>query len=102
MDYPVFFPTLSTLTWDTFLKLRGPWGFYLNHVLCTPTQTFKKLWVTAQVLGFGLDFGLGLVKKGSFKGLKLDKFLGSFTFQRIDALVSYLTFLLLLLHMERF
>ena len=33
VHYPVFFPSLSTLTWDTFLTLRGSWGFYLNHVL---------------------------------------------------------------------
>ena len=39
VDYPVFFPSLSTLTWDTFLTLRGTWGFYLNHVL--PLKPFK-------------------------------------------------------------
>ena len=31
--YPVFFPLLSTLTWDTFLTLRDTQGFYLNYVL---------------------------------------------------------------------
>ena len=29
VDYPVFFLSLSTLTWDTFLTLRGTWGLYL-------------------------------------------------------------------------
>ena len=29
-DYPVFFPLLSTLTWDTFLTLRDIQSFYLN------------------------------------------------------------------------
>ena len=29
--YPVFFPMLSMLTWNT-LKLQVTWGFYLNHV----------------------------------------------------------------------
>ena len=29
VNYPVFFPFMSTLTWDTFLTLRGTWGFYL-------------------------------------------------------------------------
>ena len=78
VDYPVFFPSLSTLTWDTFLTLRGTWGFYLNHVLPPrPSKSYRVRWggvvvgwvkilVTAQVLGiwdlgFGLDFGLGLV-----------------------------------------
>ena len=31
VDYTVFFPVLSTLTWDTLLALRSTWGFYLNH-----------------------------------------------------------------------
>ena len=38
VDYPVFFPLLSTLTWDTFLTLRVTWSFYLNHVL--PLQSY--------------------------------------------------------------
>ena len=33
VNYPVFFLLMSTLTWDTFLTLRGTWGFYLNHVI---------------------------------------------------------------------
>ena len=33
VDYAVFFPSLSTLTWDTFQTLRGTSGFCLNHVL---------------------------------------------------------------------
>ena len=33
VNYPVFFPLMSTLTWDTFLTLRGTWGFCLNHVI---------------------------------------------------------------------
>ena len=50
VDYPVFFPTLSTLTWDTLLTLRGPWGFYLNHVLPPrPSKSYR-------VVGWG---GLG-------------------------------------------
>ena len=45
VDYPVFFPTLSTLTWDTFLTLRGPWGFYLNHVLPPrPSKSYRVGW----------------------------------------------------------
>ena len=39
VDYPVFFPSLSTLTWDTFLTLGGPWGSYLNHVQAVPKKT---------------------------------------------------------------
>ena len=65
VDYPVFFPTLSTLTWDTFLTLRGPWGFYLNHVLpprpsksCGWVVGWSKILVTVQVLGFGIWIGL--------------------------------------------
>ena len=41
---------LSTLTWDTFLTLRGPWGFYLNHVL-PPRPSKSYVWV-----GGPLDF----------------------------------------------
>ena len=35
VDYPVFFPLLSTLTRDTFLALRTlrTLSFYLNHIL---------------------------------------------------------------------
>ena len=66
VDYPVFFPSLSTLTWDTFLTLRGTWGFYLNHVLPPrPSKSYRvvgwvahKILVTAQVLGFGIWIGL--------------------------------------------
>ena len=51
VDYPVFFPTLSTLTWDTFLTLRGPWGFYLNHVL--PLTPYKSCgWVGGGGVGW--------------------------------------------------
>ena len=39
LDHPVFFPSLSMLTWDTFLALRGTWGFYLKIVL--PLRPFK-------------------------------------------------------------
>ena len=70
VDYSVFFPMLSTLTWDTFLTLRGPLGFYLNHVLPPrPSKSYRvglggvvvvahKILVTAQVLGFGIWIGL--------------------------------------------
>ena len=62
VDYPVFFPMLSTLTWDTFLTLRGPWGFYLNHLVPPrPSKSYRVGWlkilVTAQVLGFGIWIG---------------------------------------------
>ena len=70
VDYPVFFSSLSTLTWDTFLTLRGTQGFYLNYVL--PPGASKsygvvggwggvgwyEILVTAQVLGFGIWIGL--------------------------------------------
>ena len=51
VDYPVFFPSLSTLTWDTFLTLRGTWGFYLNHVL--PPRPSKSYRVVVLVVGWG-------------------------------------------------
>ena len=45
VDYPVFFPSLSTLTGDTFLTLRGTWGFYLNHVLPPrPSKSYRVGW----------------------------------------------------------
>ena len=42
VDYPMFFLLLSSLTWDTFLTLRGTWGFYLNRVLppLRPSKTY--------------------------------------------------------------
>ena len=33
VDYPVFFPLMSTLTWDTFLTLRGTWGSHYHSGL---------------------------------------------------------------------
>ena len=39
LEYTVFFPVLSTLTWDTLLTLRSTWGFYLNHLI--PLRPFK-------------------------------------------------------------
>jgi len=45
VDYPVFFPMLSTLTWDTFLTFMGTWGFYLNHVLPPrPSKSYGVGW----------------------------------------------------------
>ena len=41
VDYPVFTPLLATLTWDTFLTLRGTWGFYLDLVV--PLTPFKSV-----------------------------------------------------------
>ena len=41
LDYTVFFPMLSTLTWDTLLTLRSTWGFYLNHLI--PLRPFKSV-----------------------------------------------------------
>ena len=49
VDYPVFLPPLSTLTWDTLLTLRGTWGFFLNHAL--PLRPFKRYRVV--VVGWG-------------------------------------------------
>ena len=40
LDYPVFFPLLSTLTWDTVLTPRGTLGFYSDHIhLLTPFKS---------------------------------------------------------------
>ena len=39
--YTVFFPVLSTLTWDTPLTLRSTWGFYLNYLI--PLRPFKSV-----------------------------------------------------------
>ena len=41
VEYTVFFPVLSTLTWDTLLTLRSTWGFYLNHLI--PLRPFKSV-----------------------------------------------------------
>ena len=53
VNYPVFFLLMSTLTWDTFLTLRGTWGFYLNHVI--PHRASKSYrvvgwWVAHKIL----------------------------------------------------
>ena len=51
VDCPLFFPMLSTLTLDTFLTVRGTWGFYLNHVLpLRPSKSYRVVvvgWVVA-------------------------------------------------------
>ena len=39
VNYPVFFPMLSTLTWDTVRTPRGTWGIYLDHI--HPLTPFK-------------------------------------------------------------
>ena len=41
VDYTVFFPVLSTLTWVTLPTLRSTWGFYLNHLI--PLRPFKSV-----------------------------------------------------------
>ena len=50
LNYPVFFLPLSTWTWDTFLTLRGTWGFYLNHVL--PPRPSKSYGVVECASGY--------------------------------------------------
>ena len=54
VNYPVFFPLMSTLTWDTFLTLRGTWGFYLNHVIPHRASKSDKVvgwwWVAHKIL----------------------------------------------------
>ena len=45
VNNPVFFPTLSTLTWDTVLTPRGTLGFYLNHIHhLTPFKSWGWWW----------------------------------------------------------
>ena len=52
VNYPVFFPTLSTLTWDTVLTPRGTWGIYLDHIhLLTPFKSCG--WGGVVVVGWG-------------------------------------------------
>ena len=55
VDCPLFFPMLSTLTWDTLLTLRGTWGFYLNHVV-PPRPSKSYGWV--EWGGGPLDFSV--------------------------------------------
>ena len=56
VDYPVFFPVLSTLTWDTLLTLRSTWGFYLNHLI--PLRPFKSVFDNLLLEHGGLDFSV--------------------------------------------
>ena len=73
VDYPVFFPLLTTLTWDTSLALMGSQGWYLNHLgPLSPSESFRVgwcvggwpiryLWLAQRPnLDFGLGLGLGL------------------------------------------
>ena len=89
LDYTVFFPMLSTLTWDTLLTLRSTWGFYLNHLI--PLRPFKSVFdnvllehgelphvlplaVHLILLGLGLEdlgFGTRLDNRFHPKGLYL-------------------------------
>ena len=59
VDYPVFFPLLSTLTWDNFLKLRNTWSLNLNHVL-PPRHAKRPKSPLLFLLSFDMDFGPGL------------------------------------------
>ena len=59
VDYPVYFPSLSTLTWDTFLTLRGTLGFFLKHVL-PPSCDNSEAKICFPFFGFGLDLASGL------------------------------------------
>ena len=53
VNYPVFFPLMSTLTWDTFLTLRGTWGFYLNHVIPhRASKSYRVGWWGGVVVGW--------------------------------------------------
>ena len=54
LDYTVFFPMLSTLTWDTLLTLRSTWGFYLNHLI--PLRPFKSVFDNVLLEHGGLPF----------------------------------------------
>ena len=65
VNYHVVFLLLYTWTWNTFLTLRGIWGFYLKHVL--PLRHSKSYMVgVGQRPPFPFldltfrDFGLGL------------------------------------------
>ena len=52
VDYTVFFPVLSTLTWDTLLTIRSTWGLYLNHLI--PLRPFKSVFDNALLEHGGL------------------------------------------------
>ena len=58
LDYTVFFPVLSTLTWDTLLTLRSTWGFYLNHLI--PLRPIKSVFDNVLVEHGGLPHVLPL------------------------------------------
>ena len=64
-NYTVFLLELSTLTFDTFLTLKGTWGFYLAHeILVTaqrPTSPFPFFGFQACVLDWDLASGLSIV-----------------------------------------
>merc|ERR1719411_2492444 len=57
-DYTVFFPVLSTLTWDTLLTLRSTWGFYLNHLI--PLRPIKSVFDNVLLEHGGLPHVLSL------------------------------------------
>ena len=63
VNYPVFLPLLSTLTWGTFLTLRGTWGFYLNQVL--PPRPSKS-YIRVVQIPFPFFWTLGLDSGGSY------------------------------------
>ena len=58
VEYTVFFPVLSTLTWDTLLTLRSTWGFYLNHLI--PLRPFKSVFDNVLLEHSGLPHVLPL------------------------------------------
>ena len=52
--YTMFFPVLSTLTWDTLLTPRSTWGFYLNHSITL--RPFKSVFDNVLLEHVGLPF----------------------------------------------
>ena len=88
----VFFLSLSTLSWDTFLTLRGTWGFYNHYVLWvgrvgggpwefseSPGAKLSSpffIWLLLAILGF--EFGLDLAS--TWQNLRADIYQMKFNF----------------------
>ena len=67
VDFTVFFPVLSTLTWDTLLTLRSStWGFSLNHLISLrPIKSvFDNILLEHGGLPHVLPLAVHLIQKG--------------------------------------
>ena len=63
VDYTVFFPVLSTLTWDTLLTIRDTWGllstWVAHKILASAPVPLELIWAFGPGFDWAGPRGLG-------------------------------------------